>query len=245
MEGSEMLARTIATTAGLVLALTAGAQAVPETWVDDFEGGSNPSGWAFILGGDILVPTGGNPGWWLSQPTYDTFAPILGCAEGVATPFAGDYRAIQVSSISVDARTDHVDFGDGTDFAFTLLLRDTKGTPDVDDDDFAYFVGPNVPIVGQGWVHYEFAIPSMSNDAVPAGWSGGWPGDPESFRPGVEWSDVITSVDRVEFWWIHPAFFAIFQQWAVGADNVGITYEAGSTPIEATTWSAVKDRFAR
>ena len=52
-------------------------------------------------------------------------------------------------------------------------------------------------------------------------------GDAENFRPGIDWNDVITNVDRVEFWWIHPAYFAIIQGWDVGVDNVSVTYSEG------------------
>ena len=45
-------------------------------------------------------------------------------------------------------------------------------------------------------------------------------------RPGVDWNDVITSVDRVAISWLHPAMFAIFAQWDVGMDNISITTAA-------------------
>jgi hypothetical protein len=113
----------------------------------------------------------------------------------------------------------------------SILLRDTKGTPtNPDDDDYAYYVGPNVPLFADGWMHFDFAIPSDSTDAVPEGWRGGWSGDPENFRPGVDWNDVITNVDSVEFWWINPSFFAIIAQWEVGVDNISITTEPASVP---------------
>lgn len=121
----------------------------------------------------------------------------------------------------------HADFGAGGR-NFSLLLRDTKGTAsNPDDDDYAYYVGPLVPQVGQGWVSYDFPVPSQSTESVPAGWTGGWAGDAEHFRPGVDWNDVITHADSVEFWWLNPAFFAIFQQWDVGVDNVRVT----SSPV--------------
>ena len=53
-----------------------------------------------------------------------------------------------------------------------------------------------MPLPGQGWVHYDFNVPSASTAPVPPGWSGGWSGNPSAFRPGVDWNDVITSVDR-------------------------------------------------
>jgi hypothetical protein len=234
-------ASTMVLTLLFLAAVPIGAAA--DTFIDTFEGGANQAGWSFIQGADVLESSGGNPGWWLHQPVYDTFAPILNSAWGNATPFAGDYRAANVTRIRFDAQTIHLDFGDGSGFEMVLLLRNTHGTPnDFDDDDFAYFVGPNIPLVGQGWVHYDFDIPSQSNDPVPPGWHGGWSGDCENFRPGVTWANVMSNVDRVEFWWLNPCFFAIFQQWNVGADNVAIEY-GNPTAVDEATWGKVKARF--
>jgi hypothetical protein len=233
----------IASAVALALGLGAGSASIAAVYTEDFEGGTNEAGWSFIPGGDILESTGGNPGWWLHQPLYDTFAPILKSAWVNPTPFAGDYRASNVSRISFDAQTLGLDFGDGTGFNMALLLRDTNGTPaNFDDDDYAYTIGPNVPVVGQGWVRYDFAIPSQSNDAVPAGWLGGWPGDCASFRPGVTWPSFITNIDRVEMWWIDPCLFAILQIWDVGADNIEIEY-GGATAANESTWGRIKALF--
>ena len=200
---------------------------------ETFEGGTNAAGWSFIPGSDVIETSGGNPGAWLHNDQYDTFAPMLTTDDATPSAFVGDYRALGVTSISLDARTDANNFG-AVGFEMSLLLRDTKGTVDVNDDDYAYFVGPNVPLPGNGWEHYDFAIPSSSTDPVPAGWSGGWVGDPENFRPGVDWNDVIQSVDRVEIWWLNPSFFAIFQQWDVGADNITITTGGGGASASVT-----------
>jgi hypothetical protein len=140
----------------------------------------------------------------------------------------------------------------------TLILRDTHGTPGILDDDFAYFVGPNVPLVGAGWKAFDFPVPSADTSALPAGWTGGYSGDPEHFRPGVDWNDVITSVDRVEISWLDPALFAIFQVWDIGLDNVAVHgsgaavvrngsgvnplgYASTSTPTLGATWTASVD----
>jgi len=210
------------TTALLLLAASHVARA--QTFVDTFEGGVNSAGWTFnSQSPDIVEPAGGNPGAWLHNPGLDTFAPILTNTIGTPSLFTGNLRARQVTSIGVDARTDAATFGAGGR-QFSILLRNIRGTPnDPDDDDYAYFVGPLVPQVGEGWKSFNFNIPSQDTSAVPAGWSGGHAGDPENFRPGVTWNDVITNVDSVEFWWLHPAFFAIFQQWDVGVDNVRVT----------------------
>lgn len=233
--------RAILIAAAVVVFMTGPAAA--ETFVDDFEGGLNESGWSFIPGGDIIEPGGGNPGFWLHQPAYDTFAPILETAWGTGTPFVGDYRAQGVTQIGIDALTIDNSFGSSEGFQFALLLRDTNGTPtNFDDDDYAYAYFDQGPMVGEGWVHYDFDIPSDDPGPLPLGWTGGHSGDPENFRPGVDWNDVITSVDRIEFWWIHPAWFAMFQQWDVGADNISIVFGSG-TPVESATWGSIKSLY--
>lgn len=192
------------------------------TETTSFDGG-NPHGFHFLLGGDVVENSGGNPGHYLHQSLYDTFAPSLTTGAAAGAPWTGDFRALGVTRISVDAITLGTQFGnDG--FPFALILTDTHGTAGVDDDDFVYALFPQSPRMGDGWLHYDFAIPSADTSPLPAGWTGGHSGDPESFRPGVDWNDVITSVDEVEFYWLHPAWFAIFQQWDVGADNVEIEY---------------------
>ena len=220
-----------------VVGTAAPSSAGSSTFTEGFEGGTNRAAWSFIAGFDRIQTSGGNPGAWLRQPSFDTFAPILSNDPGQPSPFQGDFRAAGVARISLDARTDATTFGNPTGFEMSLLLRDTKGTAIPDDDDYAYFVGPQVPQPGEGWVHYDFAIPSSSTAAVPTGWFGGWAGDPENFRPGVDWNDVITSVDVVEVWWLDPRLFAIFRNWDVGVDNVAIELEA----LPAT----VTPRFSR
>jgi hypothetical protein len=229
----------------LAFALLGAPAAGALTFTDDFEGGTNAAGWAFLQGGDVLEASGGNPGGWLHQPVYDTFGPSVSCAEANGTPFVGDYRAAFVSQLSFDLLTAHTDFPTGDGFNVTLVLRSTNGTPDdIADDDFAYFVGPLAPEQGEGWLHYAIDIPSQSGDAVPAGWSGGWLEDCAAFRPGVSWLDVITQVDRVEILWLPPCMFAIFQQWNVGVDNIAVEY-LDTVATAESSWGDVKQLYGR
>ena len=188
---------------------------------EDFTGGSNGPAFSFGNGFDTVELAGGNPGGYLHNPNVQNFAAILRTSDAA---YQGDYRSRGVSKLSMDFLTNSIDFGNGNGFELSILLRDTKGTPDVNDDDYTYFVGPNIPLVGSGWGHFDFDIPSDSNDAVPAGWAGGWVGDLQNFRPGVTFQDVIQSVDTVEVWTLNPAFFAIFQRWDVGVDNVSLEF---------------------
>ncbi len=210
-----------------VLGLCSAAVAGSSTFTEGFEGPSNVGNWS-ISGAGTIQLVGGNPDAWLNRSGLDTFAPIVQTGV-VGDPFVGDFREMGVTQISFDAALRDRNFGDPVGFQMSLLLRDTKGTGDPSDDDYAYYVGPNVPLMGDGWVHYDFDVPSASTDPVPAGWSGGWAGDLESFRPGVDWNDVITNVDRVEIWWLHPAFAAIFSAWDVGVDNMSITTDVTTT----------------
>jgi hypothetical protein len=227
----------------LVLALALPATTRAATFIDEFTGGANAGGWAFLQGYDTIQTTGGNPGAWLESPLLDTVDPAVYSAIDGGTPFTGDYRAANVMKLKIDFQTLHVDFGDGSEFNVVVLLRKTNGTPnDITDDDYAYFVGAATPVVGKGWVHYEFDVPSQSNDAVPAGWAGGSIDDCEHFRPGVTWTDIMHSVDQVEFHFLQPCYFAIFQQWQVGADNIAVE-TAGPTAVEPATWGGIKSAY--
>ncbi len=193
---------------------------------DNFDTGINKAGWTYNTG-DVIEATGGNPGGYLHQPVADTFAPIF---TTTSSKLKGDWRAAGVSRLTFDAILHDMNFGNGSGFEMSILLRDTKGTAGVTDDDYAFYVGPNIPLKGAGWKSFDFAIPSQDTSAVPLGWKGGWAGDGGMFRPGVTWNDVITSVDQVEIFWLNPEFFAIFQQWNVGHDNMAI-HASGTTKI--------------
>lgn len=231
-----------------------GSTGGPVPLFDDFEGGSNEGGWNYNPG-DVIEATGGNPDGWWHQATADTFAPII---TSTNKDLGGDWRAAGVDLLRFDAQLLGINFGTGAGYNMSILLRDTKGTPDVSDDDYAYNVGANIPLLGTGWSTYNFQIPSADTSAVPTGWTGGWAGDLTGFRPGVDWNDVITSVDQVEIWWMDPSFFAIFQQWNIGLDNIVIRaegfadvrnggggnplgYASTSAPNIGTNWTATVD----
>jgi len=208
--------------------LLAAPLAAQGSLADDFEGGVNAANWTFgVFPADVIEPTGGNPNSWLHNSQIDMFTVIL--HNDTATgPWVGDYRATGVSRIHFDAQTISTVFGSGGR-NMSVLLRDTKGTVAVDDDDYAYSIGLPVPVEGAGWFHYNFEIPSQSTAAVPPGWKGGWVGDGDDFRPGIDWNDVITSVDVVEIWWQDPALFSIFQTWDAGVDNMTIEWNSPVT----------------
>ncbi len=212
----------------LSAALSAQAPCPDPTTVDDFEGGLNRAGWSFgVTVPDRIEEVGGNPGAWLRNSGIVSFAPILTSDPSRPGPWSGDFRANGVQRIAFDARTDARGFGQPRGFTMTLLLRDTKGTPDASDDDYAYAAAGEVPQIGAGWQRYDIAVPSDSTAAVPPGWQGGWAGG-LGFRPGVDWNDLIRNVDRVEMWWIDPTFFAIITNWDVGVDNITFEQTGGA-----------------
>jgi len=193
---------------------------------DDFDAGTNPNGWNFAPW-DVVELAGGNPLGWLHGDNLDTYYPILESGASAAAPWTGNYEAAGITRITLDAQTLHTDFPVAGGFNLSLLLRDDKGSVSVADDDYAYFVGPEIPLPGNGWKHFEFMVPSRSVVSPPPGWKGGWSGDGEHFRPGVTWQDVLANVTTVEIWWSDPTRFAIFQNWGVGVDNLVIEYGPG------------------
>ena len=196
---------------------------------DDFEGGANPSGWTFAqTNPDMVENAGGNPNGWLHNDTVFS-VPTAESDGSIPSAFNGDFRAMMVSGATVDAQTVSVGIT-AANHNFTILLRDTKGTIGTSDDDWAYSVSSQVPQPGQGWQSYSFFIPSQVTVSVPAGWVGGHTGNSSSFRPGIDWNDVIQSVDVVEFWWGNPSFLSIGQNWDVGIDNACMITPGSNIP---------------
>lgn len=228
----------------LAIALLA-APAAAAVVTDDFEGGANMGGWNFIPAGDVIENDGGNPGGWLHSPTLDTFAPICDTGWGVDY-FHGDYVANGVTRISGDFQTLAAMNGTAW-YPFALLLRDAGGTiANPEDDVYVYWVDENnvwCPQLGEGWTHYDFAIPSDFVGApgeLPTGWMGGsYTSGPDIFPGDRTWQSVLENVEMVEFWWFHPAWVGIFTQWEVGADNIEIELNL-TTATASSNLSSIK-----
>lgn len=204
------------------LALALAAAANGQTFVDTFEGGVNQGGWTYGGPFGAISGSGGNPGAYWNEPDIDTFAPQLRTT-AAGSVFLGDYRARQVTNLMVDLILFDVDFS-AASRPLSLILTSDNGTPGNFDDDWGAYTmhAQNIPLVGEGWQHYEFAVPSQST-ALPAGWTF------IQFGPGgtPNWNSLITGVDEVRFFYGNPENFFIFQMWDVGADNVGITAVPG------------------
>lgn len=199
--------------------LVAAQHSTAGTIVETFDAGSNAYQWTWGFG-NSLPTTGGNPNGYLRTDGLDTFAPqprptLAG------SPFVGNYRTAGVTCIGVDLITFAVDFGAGGR-PLTLMLIHDNGTPgDFSDDTAAYFMhAQNVPLPGQGWISYNFDVPSQQV-SLPAGWvllNMGDLGAP----PLHSWDQIIQSVSRMQFFYGNPEFFFIFQQWTLGMDNARI-----------------------
>jgi len=121
--------------------------ATADTYAEDFEGGTNISGWTFGNCYDEIEISGGNPAYWLHNDYLVTFGPILVC-DFYADYFTGNYRAMNVTSVSIDGRSDFIEWG--STINMSVLLRCTNGTPGVfEDDDFAYFLAR---------IHHTFCV---------------------------------------------------------------------------------------
>jgi len=215
------IARLVLLCLALALPTWTGGSAAAQSYVETFEG-TNEGGWAYG-GPDTIESSGGNPGAYLRSDGLDTFAPTPGTTL-LGSLYSGDYRARGVGQIAVDLITHAVDFS-AKGRPLTLMLVSDNGTPgDSGDDWAAYFLGPdNIPLPGEGWLSYSFAVPS-SETSLPAGWAtiGFGPSSP----PNPDWNDVITDVTHVEFFYGDPTFIFIFQMWDVGLDNPAIQEDA-------------------
>jgi hypothetical protein len=227
----------------LGLALPAAA----DTFTDDFENGTNHGGWHYNPG-DVIETTGGNPDGWWHNSWMDNFAAII-WSEMYNADFCGDYVAAGVTRISGDFISIE-SYANLAYYPFTVLLKNTMGTPDDIEDDIYVYPNPELrlcPQLGAGWTHYDFDIPSDwtgPDGALPPDWMGGsyWTGG-DFFPSDANWTEVLSSIDSVEFWWFHPAWFGMFTMFNVGADNITIEFTDGTVANEEASWGTVKTLY--
>ncbi len=229
----------------MILTLAVAVQA--QTTVADFEGGENYGAWSFGVPGTV-EDTGGNPDGWLHADGLDAPFPVFRSAFG-AEGFTGDYVATGVNHISADFQClDSSNQWIGT-FMFCVFLRNDMGTPNDQLDDIYVYPNPEnwtCPDIGEGWKHYDFDIPSDfvgGPGELPDGWLGGsyYTGN-ATFPEDAVWQDVISNVARLEFWWNHPDWAAIFSSFDVGADNI-VVERQGGVATQQKTLSGVKALF--
>jgi hypothetical protein len=192
------------------------------------------AGWGFDCAADFVAMSGGNPDAFLRNQEVDSFAPWAMTCTSAAGAFLGDYREKDVAAIAADFKTFSASLTTD-ERPMSVMLIHHAGTPEyVDDDLLVYYVGDtNIPAPGassrDGWVHYQFAIPSDSpvlprprspGDGAP-GWVAAYGSEVSqpADDPDAVWNTVIENVDQVIFWWHDPRYFAILQSWDVGMDN--------------------------
>jgi hypothetical protein len=199
-----------------------GAAFAGQTQTETFSGGSNQGGWTYGPANQVIETSGGNPDAYLHEPLINSSEPTPHTAPGGSSFFTGDYRANRVQSFGVDLIVISAQFF--TSPPLTLALANDNGTPsDPTDDCIVYFVGPTVAAPGQGWVSYEFAVPSQS-PAMPPGW--------RTLNAcgtrDASWNNVITHVSYVLLMYGEPGFFYPTGPWNTGLDNPRITSELGT-----------------
>ncbi len=225
---------------GVVVATGAGVgPACADEFIETFDAGSNAGGWTYGAPTEGIATSGGHPGAYLHASGLDTYAPYLHTGAGASSIFTGDYHSMHVTSIGVDLETIAVDFS-ADERECTPMLRSDNGTPDDDQDDWAaYYLGPYIPVPGDGWAAYDFTIP-WDATSWPSGWS--WvalgPGAPAS----PDWAVLMNDVTQVGFFYGNPEYFFIFQMWELGADNLRITAD-NTVVVQSRDWGAVKSLF--
>lgn len=209
-----------------------------DTTIETFTGGSNVGGWTFFPG-DRIETAGGNPGAYLHAPGVFTYGPWPRTSG--ASVFTGDYRAERIVSIGVDLITIDVALA-ALGFPLSLMLYSDNETPgDSSDDWAAYTLGPNVPLPGQGWLSYDFSVPSQSA-VLPPGWEILALGS--SSPPDPDWNDLVTSVSRLAFLYGDPTELLLEQLWDVGLDNARICADddvaVPGDKMVGATWGIIK-----
>jgi len=200
-----------------VIVAAAGSVAAADVYTETFDEGVNAGGWQYGGPGGGIGMTGGNPGAFWSELGLDTFAPQLRTTQS-GSPFTGDFRSRNVTRIGVDLLTQRVDFS-AAGRPLTLMLTSRNGTDDPLDDGAVYFMGANIPLVGEGWKSYDFSVPSQAS-GLPAGWAYQELGP--NAPPTANWAAMLADVSEVRFFYGDPTQFFIFQMWDLGADNMRI-----------------------
>lgn len=201
--------------AASLCALLATSASAQTTFVETFDSG-NEGNWWYGIPTPPIEMTGGNPGAYLREPLLDTFAPSAR-TQDLVSEFTGNYVSRDVTSIGIDLITLDAMTAGGRPCALML----------VSGDEAAFTLGPNIPLVGEGWISYDFDIPAPGAD-LPPGWASI---DLTTGLAGVQtWETFLSNVERVQFFYGNPEYFFIFQQWDIGLDNPRIT--SGSGPSD-------------
>lgn len=207
----------------VALALALPAAAAPTTTIaETFDGTLDQATWR--LGTlDTIEPSGGSPGAYLHNPQFDSAVPHPVYVGPLPSPFFGDYRAANVTSLGLDVIVYAASIGVDNRRPVSLVLTSDMGTPDDPTDDCdVYTVGnKNVPRPGTAWRAFDFKVPS-GETSLPLGWT--VRGACAGLSANDAWNAVITNVTNVSFPFSDPDTFWYFQVWDLGIDNVRIEF---------------------
>ncbi len=210
----------------LIVLATASCVLGQESHTVTFDDGANEGGWTFFWALESIEPAGGNPGWYLHGDCPDPKnlqcmdVPFLRTGTTWASSFfTGNLREKNVTTMGIDAILHWVG-NTAAGRPMSLVLFNDNGTPgDPFDDCFAYSLGADIPLPGQGWISYDYEVPSQSK-TLPQGWNIFFECNSD---PDAQWNRIIQDTTKVFFTWAHPESFAIFQMWDPGVDNIRVT----------------------
>jgi len=182
-----------------------------------------PEGWS-VNGAVTIIPDGGNPGAHLRHIQIDTF----GCSIRTdSNPvFVTDFTVTGPVKLSVDIKVNSITFfGNEVPRELVLELRDydVEGFP----YNSVWFHGGDLPAPGEGWKTFEFTIDNVHDTELPPGWGGTGDEDPNTYEPILPanrtWTDMLQSVNEVQFTTFVPGWFYGFTNFDFEVDNISIT----------------------
>jgi hypothetical protein len=236
--------RTLMTVITLALMLAMSTAAIAANGVEeDFEDGVVDGGWHWS-DADFIPTTGGNPDAygqcpeiWVPTPTYFSGWDAPG--------WTGNYTSMGVTSFSIDVMTISSQNFYFDEYPLFLAIMNHMGTPnDIADDVFVYTSYDNLaPGAGTGWHSYQWDIPSDfvgGPGEMPAGWTGGNWADWNVLPDGMTWQDMMTNATRLEVRTLQFGYFANYNPYQMGADNVVLNYEMGPVSTEEMSFGSVK-----
>jgi PEP-CTERM motif len=201
---------------GLLVISSASVRAGTTTFSNGYEG------WQ-TSGATTILPSGGNPG------AYMTFQAIDAFGVNVFNSNPGFIGSVYESpvTISIDVRTDSItSLGNQVPRDLFLELRDTttppsNGLPWVS---VFYDLG-TLTSSTPGWIHYSVTITDPDSSVLPPGWTGYGGEDADGspiLPPGVTFATVLQNVDLINFTTYQPGFVYGFTDFDLSFDNLGV-----------------------
>lgn len=232
-------------TLALVLAMSTAAFAQNGIY-EDFEDGVIDGGWNWSDWGDTVELSGGNPDAYGQSP--EIWVPTPTYFGGWDAPgWTGNYTAMGVTGFSIDIMTIWTQNNWFAEYPLFITIMNHMGTPgDIGDDVFVYYYQYNAPAAGAGWASYQWDIPSDfvgGGGELPAGWDGGNWASPTVFPSDMTWQDMMANVGRLEIRMLAMDYFATFEPYQMGADNVELYYSTGAVATEGVSFGSLKSLY--